>query len=300
MKISLGPVPLNWGKEKLLSFYGHVADSKVSNVYLGEVTCPKRESSIDDLMPIIDMLREKGKKVYISSYALTFDGLERGNIEALLEASDGLEINNLAFLSIKTEKELVAGPFLNVYNWRAARYLSRFGIKKVVIPWEVGRKSIEDIVEKSDLNIEVVAHGHLPVALSRECYTVRSLSSLEVSCQEAGISRSNCDKECFQHPEGFFLKAISGELVFKINGPQVFSAKVHCLIEHMDYLKRLKVESIRIESQLEEDIDEVINIYREVLDNRLNEKKAGGRLKALCSDDLCNGFFLGKPGWEYQ
>ncbi len=309
MKISLGPVPLNWKKEKLFSFYERVANSPVGNVYLGEIICPEREPTIEDLIRIICMLKEKEKRVYISSYALIGNGLRLENIKKLLEISDGLEINNPAFLNFATEKEMIAGPLLNVYNWRTAKYYSKFGVKKVVIPWEVGRKTIEDIAQKSGMNIEVVVHGHLPLALSRECYTVRTLSSFDnpykkkdgLHLRELILNSTEkaCAKECFQYPEGFLLKAMSGELLYKINGPQVFSAKVHCLIEHLDYLRKLEVDSIRIESQLEEDTGEVIDIYRKVLDNHLDMKDAVGILKVHYSDDLCNGFFSGRPGWEY-
>ena len=129
------------------------------------------------------------------------------------------------------------------------------------------------------MNIEVIVQGHLPLALSRECYTNRALNH----------SNKNCDKECYKYPKGFYLKAIYGELLYKINGPQIFSAKVHCLIEYMDYLKKLKVESIRIESQLEENTAEVINIYREVLDNNSNENDAISKLEACYKDNLYNG-----------
>ncbi len=290
MKISLGAIPINGEKEKLYNFYKSIAESEIDNVYLGEIVCPKRESFAENLAAIINMLKESRKNVYISSSVLRNNGFHLRNIKRLLEISDGLEINNMAFLDMKTKKEITVGPFLNVYNWRAAKYFSKFGIKKVVIPWEVGIKSIEDIAEKSDINIEVVVHGQLPLALSQECYTVRALN----------LSSNHCSKECFQYPEGFFLKAISGELLFKISGYQVFSAKTHCLIEYIGHLKKLKVESIRIESQLGEKTGEVINLYRKVLDNHLDAKEAVNKLKEYYSDDLCNGFFLEKPGWHFE
>lgn len=296
MEISLGSAPFSWGKEKIRNFYKEIESTKVDNVFVGDTICHKRHFfSVEELKEIIDGLKSSGKKVFVSTLALVTNNKELKSIEKLVCLGDGTEANMMGVFnyfrdenSVVEGKELIAGAFLNIYNWKSAEYLSKFNVERIIMPFEIGYQSIADITKNISSKVEVYAWGNLPTALSWRCYTARSLD----------LSRDNCNMVCLDYPEGMVLETVDKQDLFVINGPQILSAKTHCLIEHMDKLKEIGVDSIRIEPSLK-NTTEIIDIYNQVIKGDLDGKDAVEVLSKFADHGLCNGWFLGKPGWEY-
>ena len=72
MKLSLGPIPYYWPRERVFSFYDAIAASPADIVYLGEVVCSRRhEVSFEDWLALADMLAGAGKEAVLSTQALT-------------------------------------------------------------------------------------------------------------------------------------------------------------------------------------------------------------------------------------
>ena len=44
MRISLGPIPYFWERERVFDFYAHALEAPVDIVYLGETVCSKRRA----------------------------------------------------------------------------------------------------------------------------------------------------------------------------------------------------------------------------------------------------------------
>lgn len=286
MEISLGPAPLSWGRERLMGFYQEMAESKVDNFYLGEIFCPKRGHLFrEDLIRIADLLSKEGKRIYISSYGLIRTEEEIEDIEYLLKGAAGIEINNVAILEMRIkEKELVAGPLLNIYNSHSARYLRRFGIKKIVIPPELGWKEVSQMIEAVDADFEYLVHGSLSLGLFPDCYTTRAL----------GLDGRACEGICLRYPEGMSLKTLSGEILFNLNGPEISSAKIYCLINYLEDMKGL--HSVRIKPQIQ-GTREMVALYRKAIDRQTEE---GRELAERYSRyGLSNGWFFGEAGWQY-
>ncbi|MFH1007303.1 MAG: U32 family peptidase [Candidatus Latescibacterota bacterium] len=260
MEISLGPAPLSWGKERVIRFYEEMAETEVAHFYLGEIFCPKRGRLFrEDLVKIADLLRRKGKRTYVSSYAIIRHQEELEELAYLLKATDGIEINNVAVLEMVLEgKDLVAGPFLNVYNSRSAGYLRRLGMKRIVIPSELGWKEASEMVGAVDAQFEYLVSGNLSLGVFPGCYTARAL----------GLDERACEKACLRHPEGMVLKALSGEMLFNLNGPEVSSAKIHSVTDDLRNMEGLS--SVRIRPQAR-GTREVVARCRSAMDGQAEE-----------------------------
>ena len=186
MRISVGPAPCSWGEEKLTNFYQEIAESPADDVYLGEVVCAKRSCLSPEMVShIARALAHAGKTLYLSSPALVTNQEERREFDLLWRHVKCVEINSTAFLATARSRPAVAGAFLNVYNSSAARMLGRLGVVRVVFPSEISREPLESLVKRSGLKVEVVVHGHIPIALSRNCHTARALMRDERSCGAA-------------------------------------------------------------------------------------------------------------------
>jgi collagenase-like PrtC family protease len=296
LKISVAPTPAAWGKSALKDFYRNIAESAAHTVFVGETICSKRDVlSYQDLDEIASILREKGKKVYYSSLALLTTEEEFERIHQLIPLFDGVEANTIGILNLFEKndpsvkgKDLVIGPYLNIYNWQAAQYLKKFQPARIVAPFEIPHESIDDIIKKTDIPMEILAWGHLPTAISWRCYTARSLD----------LTRENCGKVCFQHPDGMLLKTVDDNDLFIINGLQVLSAKTYCLVEQLELLDEMNIKHLRIEASKDHG-NEIINTFSAVLSKDLSPREAMEKLAPFASHGVCNGWFWKEPGWKY-
>lgn len=233
MRTSLGPVPLSLGRHRLLKFYKDAVKNKFDDIYIGETSCPERGKRLKDLLlDIAYLIKDNGKNLFISSYALVTKMSQINDIEDLLQLADGLEVNNLAFLELDFDKTLIAGPYLNIYNWQSANYLARLGFKRVVLPQELILESIIDVTKNSKLKTEVIFYGRRALGVSRRCYYLRALDLADYAC----------NMNCIEYPDG-----ISLDTLFRINGKEILSEKIHSLKEELPLLENSGVAVLRYE-----------------------------------------------------
>ncbi len=297
IQITIGSAPYSWGRERLIKFYTQeVGDLGVESVYIGDNVCFQRNVlSPKDLEKIVHALRDKGIKAYFSTLALLTNAAEFDYVAKVYPLFDGLESNMIGFLNLlkrpeiaRLDKELILGPYMNVYNWKSANFLKKYKPSRLVAAFELPLESIRDIVDKSRMPVEVIGWGNLSTALSWRCYTARAV----------GKVRSNCERSCLKYPEGMILKSVEGEELFNINGLQVLSARTHCLIEHLDEIQHKGISYLRIYPDYQHTA-EIVNTFKNVLDNKFDPKEGLTYLQQLAPYGFCNGWLWGKPGWEY-
>ena len=290
MKLSLGPIPFLWEKNRIISFYEEIADTPVSVVYVGEVVCSKRAIlGIDMLKAICNMLTDAGKDVVISTFGLMTNQEELEFAEKLCNLSAPIEVNNIGVFNFCEGKETIAGPHLAIYNAPTAKYFSSIGVKRIVLMPELRSDAIRSLssavpaVEK-----EIIAFGNLPLAFSWRCYTARAL----------GMSKANCAISCIKYPEGMPLETMDRMPVFNINGTQIVSAQKVCMIEEMDLLRDMGIGFLRIMPHPTATA-EIIDIFSSVTEGARSPSDAVNELRRFAPEGISNGWFYGQPGWEY-
>ena len=313
MKITLGPIPFLWDKEKIITFYKEIANTPVTTVYIGEVVCSKRTIlGRDSLERIGRMLQDKGKEVVLSTLSLITNREELEYVRSLVDLPFSIEINNIGVLNLisnngdinrsgtfdpdrsgrmpdKLDKRLIAGPHLAVYNAPTAKFFSDLSIKRLVFMPELHKDAIESISSNiPSIEKEIIGFGNLPVAFSWRCYTVRALE----------MAKTNCAIVCKKHPEGMQLETMDGMPVFNINGTQLLSAQKACMIGQLDILEALGIEYLRIIPQERNTVD-IINTFRKVIEGVITSQDAVEVLRGYAPEGLSNGWFHGQAGWEF-
>ena len=289
MKISVGPAPSAWGRERIESFYRGLARCPVDYIYLGETACPVRSCfSPDFLDRLCDELTRAGKKVYISSLTLLRNEKQHRAFRDLAQRVQHIEINSPAFLGLARHYHAVTGMFLNVYNSVTANILAEHKVERIMLPCELNFQSIASIAKRCAAATELIVHGHIPIGISGTCQMARSL----------GRNGDGCGKFCQRYHEGMVLNA-GGRPMFRIDGPQTLSASTYCLVGYLPQLAQAGVDTVRILPQWNH-TDRIVRIYKDVLENRRHCIDAAEELKVLSSGELCNGWLLGKAGWVYE
>jgi collagenase-like PrtC family protease len=289
LQISLAPAPSNWGKEKIKQFYKEVALMPVDNVYIGETVCSKRDVfSLKDIEEITGILKQNNKKVIFSTLGLLTTLEEFDIAKGLLSIADGVEVNSLGILNLLLEKprnqEIVIGSFLNTYNRDTAEVFLSFGSTRIVLPSEISFSSIADIATKTKA-LEVTVWGSLTCSISWRCYTARSF----------GLERKNCAMKCMNHPQGMLLKNVDDKDLFIIDGPQVLSAMNYCLIEQIEELKSIGIQTIRIQPSINCSA-QIVDLFKQAIDGKIPLNEAKVELEKYSPHGISNGWYYAKAG----
>jgi len=149
MRLSIGPIQYFWERRQVLDFYQHAAGSEAEIVYLGEVICSKRRLlTLDDWLAIGEELRQCGKEVILSSLTLLEAASEQGALKKIC-ANDAfmVEANDVAAIQLLSAagRDFVTGPSVNIYNDRSLRLLARKGLKRWVLPVELGLNTLKEL-----------------------------------------------------------------------------------------------------------------------------------------------------------
>ncbi len=293
MKLSIGPIQYFWPRQQVLDFYQQAADSAAEIIYLGEVICSKRRQiPLDDWLAIGKELAQSGKQVILSSLTLLEAASELSSLRRLcLNDAFMVEANDVAAIQLLSAagKDFVTGPSVNIYNHRTLRVLARKGLKRWVLPVELGLKTLQDLQAQrpEGVETEVFALGRLPLAYSARCYTARSHN----------LPKDDCRFVCLDYPDGRLLKTREGADFLVLNGIQTQSALTHQALDQLPQLQNLGVDVLRISPQS--------NGTRRILEIFDAARTGAGtgplrdELISLLPLGACNGYLVQQAGMDH-
>jgi collagenase-like PrtC family protease len=247
VRIAIGPISYFWERERVLEFYRAAATGPADIIYLGETVCSKRRQlGLDDYFALGEDLQDAGKEVVLSSLTLLEAASELGALKRLC-ANDRftVEANDVSAIQLLSAagKPFVSGPSVNIYNLRSLSLLVNKGLKRWVLPVELGLEALEAMQagRPEGIETEVFACGRLPLAWSARCYTARSFN----------LAKDNCQLKCLEFPDGRLLKTQEGEDFLVLNGIQTQSALTHEALGLLPRFTELGVDVLRISPQAE-------------------------------------------------
>jgi collagenase-like PrtC family protease len=289
-RLSLGPVLYYWSRDDLYAFYEQVADSAVEIVYLGETVCSKRRSlNLDDWIDLARKLTAAGKEVVLSSLALTEAESELitlrrqcGNGEFMVEAND---MGAVALLAGKVP--FVTGPTVNVYNPATLNFLAGQGLKRWVMPVELSRDTLADMLDAGPggVEVELFAYGRLPLALSARCFTARN----------ENLPKDDCQYRCLDYPDGLLLKTQEDQAFLALNGIQTQSAQTYSLLPELEDIRGLGVDVLRISPQSRHTF-RVVETFQACLSGEMEPSRGEKEITRYMPVGPCDGYWLGRPG----
>jgi collagenase-like PrtC family protease len=290
LKLALGPVLTYWPRAVMFDFYQQVAEGPADIVYLGETVCSRRhEMKLSDWFDVADMLAAAGKQAVLSTQALIESTSEvtalrkiATNGRYLVEANDFGAVHSLA-----PGAPFVAGPHLNLYNGPALAVLAELGAARWVLPLEMGRDQLIDVLRDGPaaMETEIFAHGRMPLAFSARCFTARNRNR----------PKDDCQFSCLEHPDGLLLRTREQAPFLVLNGTQTQSSSVQCLIGELDQLAAAGVDVLRISPQAS-GTAQLLDIYDQARRGLLAPDEARALLAPSLPGPPCNGYWYGQSG----
>jgi O2-independent ubiquinone biosynthesis protein UbiV len=291
MKLALGPVLYYWQRDTLFEFYERIAEAPVDIVYLGETVCSKRHNfRLEDWLEVAEKLASSGKQVVLSTQALIESESDLKTLRRLAEnGSFSVEANDMAAVRLLSGMEFVAGPHINTYNPQTLALLAELGAKRWVIPVEMSRQMLTDMLARKpqDMETEVFAYGRLPLAFSARCFTARHYN----------LPKDDCQFRCLDHACGLTLKTREGQPFLALNGIQTQSSKVYNLVEELEGMQQLGVDVVRVSPQPFH-TEKILALFRQRLAGSLSGPEAGQQMARLMPDEPCDGYWHARPGIE--
>ena len=291
-RLSLGPLLYYWPRQQTFDFYDEIANSTVDVVYLGETVCARRhELDASDWLAIGQKLQAAGKEVVYSSQVLLESESDIRRLKSLFNNNKYIEANDMSAVNLATEASLafVAGMTLNLYNESALALMAKKGAIRWVAPVELNSAQLGYLVSAvaSTLETEVFAFGRMPLAYSARCFSARHINRQKDSCQFV----------CLDTPQGLDVYTQDNEPFLTLNGIQTQSVKSCDLLADIPLLLDLGVNVLRISPQAQH-TPAIIELFRAVLDNKIEPQEAFNRANSLRLAAACNGYLHDKAGLD--
>jgi putative protease len=252
------------------------------------------------LAEAVSDLRAAGKRVYVTSPAAP-RGRDLPHVERLIAAAadacaQALEIHNMGVLRILREKgnPLPAhiGAYANVYTHLTARVMGEYGAVRVRPNAEVSLEEMEVLAREGGVEVEVLAHGKIPLGVTERCSLLAEAEDADPKCPSA------CEEEHWLTTRQWVLKNV---------GKGVLSGRDMCLLEHLPRLLSMGFSVFKVEGLYESSAyrSEVGRVYREALELAASGKPYEVRpewaavLRRHSREGFCNGYCFGKTGRLY-
>lgn len=151
-----------------------------------------------------------------------------------MKNADRVCVQNLGQIASAKGKNMVCGHRLNVTNSQTVTKLAKLGANRVVLSPELNIKGICAISRKTDVPLEVIGYGRLPLMLMANC-----------------VIKSNglCDGESTCGKGKFALLDRKGEK-FPVQptkcGNVIYNAKPVYMADRMDEVQELGVDAVRL------------------------------------------------------
>ncbi|HEY5774603.1 MAG TPA: U32 family peptidase, partial [Xanthomonadales bacterium] len=258
----------------------------------GEVICSKRRLvKMEDWLAIGRELQQSGKEVILSSLTLLEAASEISSLKKLCNNDSFMvEANDISAvqLLIDAGRNFVTGPSVNIYNSRSLQLFANKGLKRWVLPVELGLETLKDLQAQRPAGIEteVFALGRLPLAYSARCYTARSHN----------LPKDDCHFKCLDYPDGSLLRTREGQDFLVLNGIQTQSALTHQVLDQLPELEALAVDVLRISPQHHHTMD-IVDIF-DAGRNGADPGQLGEDLLGLLPLGACNGYLVEQAGMQ--
>lgn len=226
----------------------------------------------EEIEKAVEIAHAAGKKVFVTINIIAkdcdFNGLEdylkflqSVNVDAIIVADIGV----FAYArKVVPSLDVHISTQANIINSQSAQLLASLGAKRLILARELKIEEIAKIRQSvpKDVEIEVFVHGAMCMAYSGRCLLSNYLTGRD-------SNRGECVQACRWK---YMVREVSRDDELEVQedekGSYIFNSKDLNMLMHLQQLKEIGVDSVKIEGRMKSPyyVATVINAYRRALD----------------------------------
>jgi U32 family peptidase len=265
-----------------------------------------------DLEKGIRYAHKRGVKVYLTLNSFIYedelDGLEKYTASLSRLELDAVIVSDTGIIPVVRKRlpgiKIHISTQANITNHLAAETAEKLGASRVNLSRELSFKSIRDIIRKSNVEVEIFAHGALCISYSGRCMLSKYMSGRDAN-------KGECAHSC--RWKYYLMEEERPNLFFPIEqdkkGTYIYNSRDLCLLPVLDRIAAMGPDSIKIEGRMKTEsyVSLVTWVYRKALD-LIKENKFSGSMKTALMEELdkashrnfTTGFMFGKKNRELE
>ncbi|MBQ2418349.1 MAG: U32 family peptidase [Alistipes sp.] len=241
-------------------------DCGADAVYIGAAQFGARHAatnSVEDIAKAVEYAHRFGVKVYATLNTLIFDDelqAAKAQAEALVAAGvDALIVQDMAYCRMGLDVPLHASTQTACSTVEQVRFFEDVGFERAILERNLSLAEIENICDKTNIEIEAFVHGAICVCHSGRCYLSRSMS-------DRSGNRGECSQPC-RLP----YDLTDGKGTIYIKGKHLLSVTDLDLSQRIGQMLDAGVNSFKIEGRLKDRVylRNVVSHYRRLLDEQI-------------------------------
>ncbi|MBI2662702.1 U32 family peptidase [Candidatus Woesearchaeota archaeon] len=258
--------------------------------------------SLEELPNVVQFCHNHNLKAYCTINIIIYqhelekldqylNALKQANIDAII-CWDLAVIKKCRELGLEIHLSTQA----SVSNSQAAKLYQDFGVTRIVLARECSMEDIQDIKNKTNLELETFIHGARCISLSGRCFMSQELFN-------KSANRGECLQSCRREYTVFDDEGKQ----MKVENNFIMSAKDLCTLPILDKLVKLNINCFKIEGRNRpaDYVFKVTQTYRQALDaintNTFTEELQHNlmqQLQEVYNKEYSTGFFVDYPHHE--
>ena len=238
----------------------HGADA----VYIGPSAFGARQAagnSLQDIEELVTYAHLYGAKVHVTVNTVLYDNELEDARKLLWDlyniGADAVLIQDLGLLKLDIPPiALHASTQCHNHSADRIRFLERLGFTRAVLARETDLKTIQDIHNQTNIELEAFVHGALCVSYSGQCHISRMMTG------RSG-NRGECAQICRTR---FDLQDSNGKTL--IHNKHLLSLKDMCRADYLEEMMKAGIVSFKVEGRLKNEsyVKNVTAYYRQRID----------------------------------
>jgi len=249
--------------------------------------------TINELESAIDLAHSHGVHVYLAfNIPVKQDELQDAlDIidRAYASGVDAIILQDIGLLRILKEVypdlKLHASTQMTIHNKAGVDYVADLGATRVILARELNTSELKDIVDGTDIGMEVFIHGALCYSYSGRCLFSSFLSG-------RSANRGACAQPCRKR----YSFVVDGRKIpSKITGDYPISCAELCTLSGIDKIVRTGVSSLKIEGRMKkpEYVTGSTGVYRSMVEDSISGKKPNENEIEASEKELAKLFYRG-------
>ena len=222
----------------------------------------------DEIKEAVSFAHNLGKKVYVTVNIVVHNN-ELSKIDENIKKLSSIGVDALIIsdpsifkYARKYNIEIHLSTQASTMNYKAAEFYKNEGVKRIVLARECDRQSIKDIIDKTNMDIEVFIHGAMCAGISGRCVMSNVLTNRDAN-------RGGCSQIC----RWDFDLLDENKNLLKGERPFTFCSKDLSMLEYIKDMISIGIKSFKIEGRMRSSyyLATIISVYRKVIDNCMKQ-----------------------------